>query len=157
MLPLPYVAAGALALGLLTGWTANGWRLNSKIDAMVLEHTQAVQVATQKALDETNRMQKEKDDALAKAQEQAVANANAAAATRVERDRLRDELVASRTTFADSTHASLTAHAETLSVVFEQCTREYSELAEKADAHALDTERLFNAWSGMTKKSKKEN
>jgi len=27
MLPNPYLLAGALAVGLLTGWTANGWRL----------------------------------------------------------------------------------------------------------------------------------
>ena len=151
MLPLPYVAAAALGIGLLTGWTANGWRLNAEIDQMVLEHTQAVQVATQKALDETNRMQKEKDDAIAKAQEQARANAASADAVRRERDGLRNDLVASRTAFADSTHASLTSHAQALSVVFEQCTREYSELAAKADAHALDTEILFNAWSAISR------
>jgi hypothetical protein len=149
MLPLPYIAAGALAVGLLTGWTANGWRLNGKIDEMVLEHTQAVQVATQKALDETTRMQREKDDAVAKAQAQAKSNAAAAAAARAERDGLRDDLAASRTTFADSTHASLAAYADTLSVVFEQCTKEYSELAAKADGHAADTTTLFNAWTAI--------
>jgi hypothetical protein len=147
--PTPYIAAGALAVGLLTGWTANGWRLNGKIDEMVLEHTQAVQVATQKALDETNRMQREKDDAVAKAQAQAKANAAAADAARAERDGLRDDLAASRTTFADSTHASLAAYASTLSVVFEQCTKEYSELASKADGHAADTSTLFNAWTAI--------
>ena len=149
MLPLPYIAAGALAVGLLTGWTANGWRLNGKIDEMVLEHTQAVQVATQKALDETTRMQREKDDAVAKAQAQAKSNAAAADAARLERDGLRDDLAASRTTFADSTHASLAAYADTLSVVFEQCTKEYSELAAKADGHAADTTTLFNAWTAI--------
>jgi hypothetical protein len=149
MLPLPYIAAGALAVGLLTGWTANGWRLNGKIDEMVLEHTQAVQVATQKALEETTRMQREKDDAVAKAQAQAKANAAAADAARAERDGLRDDLAASRTTFADSTHASLAAYADTLSVVFEQCTKEYSELASKADGHAADTATLFNAWTAI--------
>jgi hypothetical protein len=144
-------AAIALAGGLLTGWTANGWRLNSKIDQMVLEHTQAVQVATQKALDETNRMQKEKDDAISKAKQQARANAAAADAARTQRDGLRDELAASRGAFANSTHTSLTAHAQTLSVVFEQCVREYSGLAAKADAHALDTQILFDAWKGIAK------
>jgi hypothetical protein len=147
--PTPYIAAGALAVGLLTGWTANGWRLNGKIDEMVLEHTQAVQVATQKALDETTRMQREKDDAVAKAQAQAKSNAAAADAARLERDGLRDDLAASRTTFADSSHASLAAYADTLSVVFEQCTREYSELAAKADGHAADTSTLFNAWTAI--------
>jgi hypothetical protein len=149
MLPLPYIAAGALAVGLLTGWTANGWRLNGKIDEMVLEHTQAVQVATQKALDETTRMQREKDNAVAQAQAQAKSNAAAAAAARVERDGLRDDLAASRTTFADSTHTSLAAYADTLSVVFEQCTREHLELAAKADGHAVDTSTLFNAWQAI--------
>ena len=149
MLPLPYIAAGALAVGLLTGWTANGWRLNGKIDEMVLEHTQAVQVATQKALDETTRMQREKDDAVAKAQAQAKSNAAAADAARAERDGLRDDLAASRTTFADSTHTSLAAYADTLSVVFEQCTKEYSDVAAKADGHAADTSTLFNAWTAI--------
>jgi hypothetical protein len=152
MLPLPYIAAGALAVGLLTGWTANGWRLNGKIDEMVLEHTQAVQLATQKALDETNRMQREKDDAVAKAQAQAKSNAAAADAARRERDGLRDDLAASRTTFTDSTHTSLAAYADTLSVVFEQCTREYSDMAAKADGHALDTTTLFTAWKAVIKK-----
>jgi hypothetical protein len=141
--------AGAIGVGLLTGWTANGWRLNGKIDEMVLEHTQAVQVATQKALDETTRMQREKDDAVAKAQAQAKANAAAADAARAERDGLRDDLAASRTTFADSTHASLAAYADTLSVVFEQCAKEYSELAAKADGHAADTSTLFTAWTAI--------
>jgi hypothetical protein len=150
--PTPYIAAGALAVGLLTGWTANGWRLNSKIDQMVLEHTQAVQVATQKALDKTNSMQREKDNAVAKAQAQARTNAAAADAARLERDGLRDDLAASRTTFADSTHTSLAAYADTLSVVFEQCTREYLELAAKADGHALDTTTLFTAWKAVIKK-----
>jgi hypothetical protein len=139
-------------VGLLTGWTANGWRLNGKIDEMVLEHTQAVQVATQKALEETTRMQREKDDAIAKAQAQAKSNAAAADSARVERDGLRDDLAASRTTFADSSHTSLSAYASTLSVVFEQCTREYSELAAKADGHALDTTTLFTAWQAVIKK-----
>jgi hypothetical protein len=149
MLPNPYLLAGAIGVGLLTGWTANGWRLNGKIDEMVLEHTQAVQVATQKALDETNRMQREKDNAIAKAQEQTRANAAAADAARRERDGLRDDLAASRTTFADSTHTSLAAYADTLSVVFEQCTKEYSDVAAKADGHAADTSTLFNAWTAI--------
>jgi hypothetical protein len=149
MLPNPYLLAGAIGVGLLTGWTANGWRLNGKIDEMVLEHTQAVQAATQKALDETNRMQREKDDAVAKAQAQAKFNAAAADAARRERDGLRNDLAASRTTFADSTHTSLAAYASTLSVVFEQCTKEYSELASKADGHAADTSTLFNAWTAI--------
>jgi len=149
MLPLPYIAAGALAVGLLTGWTANGWRLNGKIDEMVLEHTQAVLVATQQAAAETTRMQGEKDAAVQKAVALAQRNMADASAARSERDRLRDDLVASRTTFAQATDTSLAQYTNTLSVVFEQCTREYSELAEKADGHATDAENLFTAWKAI--------
>jgi len=149
MFPNPYLLAGALAVGLLTGWTANGWRLNGKIDEMVLEHTQAVQVATQKALDETTRMQGEKDAAVQKAAAQAQRNMADANSARSERDRLRDDLVASRSTFSEATDTSLIDYTNTLSIVFEQCTREYSELAEKADGHATDAENLFTAWKAI--------
>ena len=147
--PTPYIAAGALAVGLLTGWTANGWRLNGKIDEMVLEHTQALQVATEQAAKETARMQGEKDAALRKAVEIVRRNVIDAAATRDERDRLRDELAASRSTFADATVPSLINHTRALSVVFEQCVKEYSELAAKADGHAVDAENLFTAWKAI--------
>jgi len=149
MLPTLYIAAGALAVGLLTGWTANGWRLNGKIDEMVLEHTQAVQVATQKAMDETTRMQGEKDAAVQKAVALAQRNKADAASARSERDRLRDDLVASRSTFAEATDTSLAQYTNTLSVVFEQCTREYLAVAEKADGHATDAENLFTAWKAI--------
>ena len=149
MLPNPYLLAGALAVGLLTGWTANGWRLNAKIDEMVLEHTQAVLVATEQAAAETVRMQKEKDAAIQKAVIQAQRNMADAASARDERDRLRDDLVASRSAFADATDASLVKYANTLSIVFEQCTKEYSELAAKADGHATDAENLFSAWQAI--------
>lgn len=149
MFPTPYIAAGALAVGLLTGWTANGWRLNGKIDEMVLEHTQALQVATERAAKETARMQGEKDAALRKAVEIVRRNVVDATAARDERDRLRDELAASRSTFADATVPSLVEHARTLSVVFEQCVKEYSELAAKADGHAADAETLFTAWTAI--------
>ena len=147
--PTPYLLAGALAVGLLTGWTANGWRLNGKIDEMVLEHTQAVQVATQKALDETTRMQEEKDAAVQKAVALAQRNKADAVSARSERDRLRDDLIASRSTFSEATDTSLAQYTNTLSVVFEQCTRKYLAVAEKADGHATDAENLFTAWQAI--------
>lgn len=147
--PTPYLLAGALAVGLLTGWTANGWRLNGKIDEMVLEHTQALQVATEQAAKETARMQGEKDAALRKAVEIVRRNVVDATAARDERDRLRDDLIASRSAYANATDASLINHTRALSVVFEQCTREYSELAAKADGHAVDAQSLFTAWQAI--------
>jgi hypothetical protein len=72
-----------------------------------------------------------------------------ASAARNERDRLRDDLVASRSTFSEATDASLVKYASTLSVVFEQCTREYLTVAEKADGHATDSQSLFTAWQAI--------
>ena len=149
MLKTAYLLAGALIAGSLAGWTTNGWRLNAKIDRMVANHAKAVQVATEAAAAETARMQKEKDDAIAKANQVAQRNAAAAAAATRERDRLRDDLSASRAALSDATHASLIEYANTLAVVFEQCTNEYAEMARLADEHAASAELLYNAWKGM--------
>jgi hypothetical protein len=116
---------------------------------MVLEHTQAVLVATQQAAEQTVKMQEEKDATIQKAVIQAQRNKADATAARLERDGLRNDLIASRTTFSEATDTSLAEYANTLSVVFEQCTREYSELAEKADGHAVDAQSLFTAWQAI--------
>jgi hypothetical protein len=96
-------------------------------------------------------MQREKDDAVDKAQETAQRNAAAAAIARRERDRLRNELSASRAAIANSTPASVIDYADTLTVVFDQCVREYLDMAEKADGHALDAQTLYNGWKGIAK------
>ena len=146
MISNPYVLAVAAAVAFAAGFTTNGWRLNAKIDSMVAEHTAAVQVATEKAMQETIRLQKEKDDAIAKAQLQIQANAAAAAAARRERDGLRDDLAASRGAIASASISSLRGYASTLATVFEQCSAELEEMARHADGHATDTVMLLNAW-----------
>jgi hypothetical protein len=146
-----YIAAGAYVIGMGVGWYGNGLRLNAKIDQMVAEHAVAVQVATEAAAQETARMQKEKDNAIAKANQMAQRNAAAADAARAERDRLQSDLAASRVSLSNATHASLVEYTNTLTVVFEQCTREYTEVARRADQHAADSELLFNAWKGLAK------
>ncbi len=150
--PTPYIAAGALAVGLLTGWTANGWRLNSKIDQMVLEHTQAVQAATQKALDETTRMQREKDNAIAQAQAQAKSNAAAASSARAERDGLRNQINTATSALPTATCASSRDYAATAAALFDQCAAALEELATKADGHATDSRTLTNSWPTTERK-----
>ena len=146
MIGSPYVLAVVGAAAFAAGFTTNGWRLNAKIDNMIAEHTLAVQVATEKAAKETNRLQQEKDDAIAAAQKQIQANANAAAAARRERDGLRDDLAASRVAIANASVSSLRDHTSTLTTVFEQCTAELEEMARVADGHAADSVMLINAW-----------
>jgi hypothetical protein len=125
--------------------------MNAKIDSMKTMHATALAKATEAAFAETVRMQKEKDDAIAKAQEVAQRNAAAATAAGRERDWLRNELATSRSAFADSTHASLVIYADTLAVIFEQCVSDYLRVAAKADGHAADAQLLHNAWKGIAK------
>jgi hypothetical protein len=146
MIGNPYILAAVAVAAFVGGFTTNGWRLNSKIDSMVAQHTLAVQSATEKAMQETARLQKEKDDAIAKAQVQIQANAAAAAAARRERDGLRDDLAASRVAIANASIGSLREHTSTLTTVFEQCAGQLEEMARIADGHATDTVMLLNAW-----------
>jgi hypothetical protein len=140
-----------VAVSVIAGATINGWRLNAKIDNMVAEHSMAVQKATTEALNETVRMQKAKDEVIAQTQQEVQRNADAAAAVSRERDRLRNALTASRSALSESTPASVAKYAETVTTVFEQCTREYAEMAGIADKHATDTQLLFDTWTEIAR------
>ena len=138
-------AAASLAIGLATGWTANGWRLNGKIDRMVAEHSQALAQAGQNAMLEAARLQKLKDEAVNEANRIAQVNAKAAAAARSELDRLRRQL-ASATDLSTSTCASTRDYAATLATVFGECATRIGEMAKDADGHAADSRTLEGAW-----------
>lgn len=141
----------AFAIGVFSGWTVNSWRLNSVIESINAKNNAASQKAIAEVLAETHRMQDAKNQAIAKAEEVAKRNALAAAAAGRERDRLRNQLNASRSALAQSTPASIINYTDTLSIVFEQCVREYLDMAAKADGHALDAQRLHNGWQGLAK------
>ena len=130
--------AAALLIGSVVGWTANGWRLNGKIDQMIARHSLDLSKATEAALAETVRLQKVKDDALEEANKIAQKNANAAASARSELSRVRKQL-ASSLTISSATCASTRSYADTLSVVFGECATRLTEVAKDADGHALDS------------------
>ena len=138
-------AAASLAIGLATGWTANGWRLNGKIDRMVAEHSQALAQAGQNAMLEAARLQKQKDEAVNEANRIAQVNAKAATAARAELDRLRRQL-ASATDLSTATCASTRDYAATLATVFGECATRIGEMAKDADGHAADSRTLEGAW-----------
>jgi hypothetical protein len=138
-------ATASLVIGLATGWTANGWRLNGKIDRMNAEASQALAEAGKNAMLESARMQKLKDDALDEANKTAQKNAQAAASARSELERLRREL-ANRATVANATCASTRDYASTLAVIFGECATRIGEMAEAADGHALDSRTLQQSW-----------
>ena len=135
----------ALLIGGVAGWTANGWRLNGKIDQMIARHSQDLSKATEAALAETVRLQKVKDDALEEANKLAQRNANAAATARAELNRVRKQL-ASSVTIGSSTCASTRDYASTLSVIFGECSTRLVEMAKDADGHAADSRTFQRAW-----------
>jgi hypothetical protein len=140
------IATGvALVVGALGGWTANGWRLNGKIDQMIARHSLDLSKATEAALAETVRLQKVKDDALEEANKLAQKNANAAASARSELSRVRRQL-ASSLTISSATCASTRSYADTLAVVFGECATRLTEVAKDADGHAADSRTFQRAW-----------
>jgi hypothetical protein len=137
--------AAALVIGGIGGWTANGWRLNGKIDQMIARHSLDLSKATEAALAETVRLQKVKDDALEEANKLAQKNANAAASARSELSRVRKQL-ANSVTIGSSTCASTRNYADTLSTVFGECATRLTEVAKDADGHAADSRTFQRAW-----------
>ena len=146
------VLALAAAVSFGGGWLGNGWRLGEQANAKALEQSKGSFRALENAHAETIRIQEVTNNAITKAQEQARANAVAARAAGAERDRLRDDLAANRAAIASAAPAAVAAYAETITVVFEQCTREYLEVAAAADAHATDADTLFTAWKAIAAK-----
>jgi hypothetical protein len=135
--------AAVIAFG--AGWTANGWRLNGKIDRMVAEYSQAMAQAGQNAMLESARLQKLKDEALNEANKIAQANAKSAATARAELDRLRRQLASSNDLSA-ATCASTRQYATTLATVFGECSTRLTEVAKDADGYATDSRTLEKAW-----------
>lgn len=137
--------SAALIVGSVGGWTANGWRLNGKIDQMIARHSQDLSRATEAAMQESARLQKLKDDALDEANKIARKNADAAAAARAELDRVRKQL-ANSITIANATCASTRDYANTLATVFGECATRLTEVAKDADGHAADSRTFQRAW-----------
>lgn len=147
MIPTPTLIAAAvsLAIGLTTGWTANEWRLNGRIDQMIARHSLDLSKATEAAMVESTRLQQLKDTALNEANKIAQKNASAAANARSELDRVRKQL-ASSVTIGSATCASTRAYADTLVNVFGECATRLLEVAKDADGHALDSRTCHNAF-----------
>ena len=147
MLYTHVAAALAAAVVAATGaWQIQGWRLGEQIAQIEAAQAQAVADARQAAIDESTRLQAQKDQALNEAAQQAQRNAAAAAAARRESDGLRVELTEARLRMSSSTCASVREHAATLTTVFDQCRGAVEDLARNADGHALDARTLKNAW-----------
>lgn len=69
-----------------------------------------------------------------------------AADTRLAAGGLRDDLAAARAQLASATDAARAKYSAAVDTVFTDCTRRYSEMAEAAQGHAIDSLMLQRAW-----------
>ena len=137
-------AAVAAVLAGIAGWTANGWRLNAKIDRIHAEHAQDLAKANADALAKYTDMERKKQEALNEANKQAQRNARAADAARTELERLRQQIASGSVSTA--TCGSVRNYATTLQAVLGECAARLEWLAKEADGHALDSRTLNGAW-----------
>ena len=138
------IVAGSLAFG--AGWQTQELRYGKQIADIQAQHATALASANQKALDDTIKMQRTKDDAIQQAEARAAQNAAAAAAARRTADGLRDTLYDFRASLHNASTAALIARADAAAELFGACVDEYRSVAESADRHAADAVMLFEAW-----------
>jgi hypothetical protein len=105
-------------------------------------------VITERAA-ERDRMQKEKDDALREAAQREKRLRTDLAGVGAERDGLQRELAESRSAIGTASIEALRKRVAALTDVFEDCTRRYIAVAEKADRHAADALMFENAWPNL--------
>ena len=144
-------AAAALLLAIAlasacAGWVVQGWRLQAQIDAIQTQHakqeTDAATLALAAERTHQAKLKKAEDEANTK---ETKLRSDAAGA-RSELDRLRGQLAAVRADFAAATRASITERAIASGELLTECAARYSEVAEKADRHALDAAKLYQGW-----------
>lgn len=138
------IVAGALAFGAC--WKVQAWRYDAQIATTAAQHATALASANQKALDDTIKMQRTKDEAIKAAELRAAQNAAAAGAARRTADGLRDTLYSFRSSLPSLAPAAVIERADTAAELFGQCAGALTDMAAKADAHASDAVMLLEAW-----------
>lgn len=136
--------AGVLAFG--AAWQVQAWRYDAQIEGIQAQHATALASANQKALDDTIKMQRTKDDAIKAAEQRAKTQAANAAVLRTERDGLRAQLAATAVQLPSASCASVRDYATTLTGLFDQCAGAYQDMAGKAQGHASTVRLMLESW-----------
>lgn len=138
------IVAGALAFG--AGWQTQEWRYGKQIADISQKHATALASANQKALDDTIKMQRTKDDAIKAAEQRAKTQAANAAVLRAERDGLRAQLAATAVQLPSASCISIRDYATTLTGLLDQCAGAFEAMAREASGHAADSRLMQEAW-----------
>lgn len=133
-----------LLIGIALGGTG-AWKLaEAARHRMAADHMREAARAIEAARTETARYQRTADEAEQRAVIRTQAANRAAAGARAELGRLRNQLAA---TADDSTSCpSTAARAAATRAVFAECAEALEEMGRRADAHAADAVRLYEAW-----------
>lgn len=118
-----------------------------------IDQANAVVNALRTAKIDSDQLQKVKDDALQKANVQLRAKTVDADRSRTELASLRDQTARDRVRMSNATKQAVIDYAATASQLLDQCSREYQELADKADGHAIDAG-MIDGWPVMPKKTR---
>ena len=138
------IVAGALAFG--GGWKVQAWRYDAQIAGMQAQHATALASANQKALDDTIKMQRAKDEAIKAAEQRAKTQAANAAVLRTERDGLRAQLAATAVQLPSASCNSVREYGTTLTGLLDQCAGAFEAMAREASGHAADSRLMQEAW-----------
>ncbi len=135
-----------VAIVFSAGWAANGWRLGQDIAQIQLAHTQELAARDAGTFAVAQAIDTNYQGALnASIQEQARLAGAASVATR-NAGRLRDQLSEADKRIATASATAVRDYAATASKLLGQCSDRYTELAARADGHALDTRVCRAAW-----------
>ena len=139
-------AAVGAALIFGAGWAVNGWRLGQDIAQIQLVHTEELATRDAGTFAVAQAIDTNYQGALnASIQEQARLAGAAAVATR-NAGRLREQLSEADKRIATASAAAVREYAATANQLLGQCSQRYTELAAKADGHALDARVCRTAW-----------
>lgn len=138
------IVAGALAWGGAQTWRVHS--LKSDIASIKQAQAEALAAAEKAAREETDRLQRIKDEAIAEAEKRARANAAAAGRAQSELARLRNLLSKVPADSADPACKAAADRAAAIGELLGTCSERYTDVAGKADAHALDAKKLYDAW-----------
>jgi len=140
----------ALVVGAAAGgagiWFIQEWRIESKIDritSQVAQDALKAQEAARAKEEEFTKQQKEAQDAATKRETALRADADGA---RRSVDGLRGQLAELRKQLPGLADDSVRERADTLADILGQCSEEYRGLAEKADRHVSDKQKLMDSW-----------
>ncbi len=140
------IVASIFMIGAASGYIAQAWRYDAQIADIQAQHATALASANQKALDDTIKMQRTKDEAIKAAEQRAKTQAANAAVLRTERDGLRAQLAATAVQLPSASCTSVRDYATTLTGLFDQCAGAYQDMAGQAAGHAADSRLMLESW-----------